>query len=83
MPRSLKSKAMLRMLSPRSTRAGSLLDRLGLGRLDLFADDAIPPSPTLAQIMAVDLVAERPRPAAGSLARSGIALDLRLSRAGS
>ena len=40
----------------------SLLDRLGLGRLDLLADDAIPPSPTLAQIMADDLVAGRGPP---------------------
>src|SRR5689334_20375779 len=53
----------------------SLLDRLGLGRFDLLADDAIPPSPTLAQIMADDPVAERPRPATGSLARPGVALD--------
>ena len=53
----------------------SLLDRLGLGWLDLLADDAIPPSPTLAQIVADDLVAERPRPSAGSLTGPGVALD--------
>ena len=53
----------------------SLLDRLGLGWLDLLADDAIPPSPTLTQIMADDLVAERPGPSTGSLAGPGVALD--------
>jgi hypothetical protein len=46
-----------------------------LGWLDLFADDAIPPSSTLAQIVAVDLVAEWPGPATGSLAGPGIALN--------
>jgi hypothetical protein len=37
----------------------SLLDRLGLGWLDLLADDPIPTSRTLTQVVADDLVAER------------------------
>jgi hypothetical protein len=59
---------------------GGLLDGLGLGWLDLLADDAIPPSPTLPQIVAVDLVAERPRPSAGSLARPALRSTASLTR---
>jgi hypothetical protein len=40
MPRSLKSKAMLRMLLAAQHPGGGLLDRLGLGWLDLLTDDA-------------------------------------------
>jgi hypothetical protein len=57
---------------------GGLLDRVGLGWLDLFSDDSIPPSRTLAQVVADDFVAERSRPATGPPTSFSVALHCSL-----